>query len=272
MIAAIIVVTILCVASRSPAQGTFSYDPYASILETFVNDNNMVDYATLNRNPAALNEFVAAIGSLEEARFEQWDENRQIAFLINAYNALALKVIIDHYPIEASFFRRFFYPDNSIQQIPGVFDRIEFPVMGRKLTLDNIEHDILRKRYNEPRIHVALVCAAKSCPPLRREPYRGGRLESQLEDQSRRFMNSPQGLRVDRERNTVYLSSIFKWFGEDFIQTHTPESGYGDHGQKERAVLNYAARYRDESVAEYLRGGEYRVQYLDYDWSLNEQG
>ncbi len=195
----------------------------------------------------------------------------KVALWTNAYNALTLKAIIDHYPIKPGLISGIAYPDDSIRQIPGVWDRLEFLVMDRRVTLNEIEHEILRPQFNEPRIHVALGCAAMGCPPLRPEPFTGERLDEQLDDQTRRFLGNPRQFRIDRERGVVYLSSIFQWFGEDFIPTYAPQEGFAGHSDKERTSLNFVSGYLPPEQAEYLRTGDYRIEYLDYDWSLNEQ-
>jgi len=148
------------------ASHEFSVDPYAKALTSYVDDKGMVDYRGLKADHAALDDFTASIAHLDPKVYEGWSERQKIAFWINVYNALTLKAIIDHYPIQASYLKSLIYPQNSIRQIPGVWDKLSFPVMGRNMTLDHIEHAMLRAGFDEPRIHVALVCGAKGCPPL----------------------------------------------------------------------------------------------------------
>lgn len=163
------------------------------------------------------------------------------------------------------------YPKNSIRQIPGVWDELNFPVLGRQLTLNDIEHQIIRKEFPEPRIHLALVCASGGCPPLRGEPYRGETLETQLEDQAKVFLSDPEKFRIDREQNRIYLSAIFDWFKQDFTEKYTTETGFQGGTDAERPVLKFISSYLNEQDAQYLREGKYKIEYLDYDWSLNEQ-
>jgi hypothetical protein len=118
---------------------------------------------------------------------------------------------------------------------------------------------------------MALVCAAMSCPPLRSEPYLGSRLDQQLDDQTRRFLGNRDKFRIDRGQDVVYLSPIFKWFAEDFVKTYAPARNFGRHGKEASAVLNFIAGYLDDRGAQYVRSGDFRVKYMDYDWSLNEQ-
>ncbi len=268
-------------ATAVAAVGDFTYEPYAGVLARHVDGRGMVAYGALKKKPEDLNRFVEALGAVDPETYAAWNDKAKIAFWTNAYNALTLKAIIDHYPIKPGFWKSLAYPKNSIRQIDGVWDKITHEVMGRKMTLDRIEHGILRGRdkklvekygrFYEPRIHVALVCAAMGCPPLRTEPYVGERLDKQLDDQARRFLSHPARFRIDRTGGKVHLSSIFKWFGDDFAKGYTPETGFDGHGKTEKAVLNFCAQYLSPEDAAYLRTGRYKIEYLDYDWSLNEQ-
>ena len=249
----------------------FSYDGYARTLSAQVDGQGIVNYTGLKADRKGLDAFVSSLAALDPEVFGKWSDKEKIAFWINAYNALTLRVIIDNYPIKASFFSALRFPQNSIRQIKGVWDEIQFPVMGRNMTLDNIEHDTLRSQFDEPRIHVALVCAALGCPPLRNEPYSSAKLESQLDDQARRFFKDPGKFRVDREEGRVYLSSIFKWFGGDFVKAYGSGNGFPGKGETERAVLNFASNYLDRDEKSYLEKGGYSISYLPYDWSLNEK-
>jgi hypothetical protein len=250
---------------------TFSYEGYAKTLSAHVDGQGIVNYPELKADRKGLDAFVSSLAALDPELFGKWSDKEKIAFWINAYNALTLRIIIDNYPIKASFFSALRFPQNSIRQIKGVWDEIQFPVMGRNLTLDNIEHDTLRSQFGEPRIHLALVCAALGCPPLRNEPYIPAKLESQLGDQARRFFKDPRKFRVDREDGRIYLSSIFKWFGGDFVKAYGSDKRFPGKGETERAVLNFSSNYVDQDVKSYLETGGYSLSYLPYDWSLNEK-
>ena len=235
------------------------------------NQAGLIDYKSLKNHPDELNQYLRELAMLSEQEYAVWGEADKIAFWINAYNAYTWKAIIDHYPIKSSFLKSALYPKNSIRQIDGVWDKLTFPVMGKHLTLEHIEHQILRKNFNEPRIHVALVCAALGCPPLRKEAFVGEKLEAQLGDQSRQFLAEPGKFRIDRENKVVYLSAIFDWFGDDFIKTYAPERGYEARSPKEKAVLNFIGRYLNSEDRAFLENDTYAVKYLKYDWTLNEQ-
>ena len=249
---------------------SYSHGPYAKALK-HVDDSGLVYYAGLKRDRAELDNYVRAIGFLKPQVYEKWDEPTQIAFWINAYNALTLKAIIDNYPIKATAAGRLAFPAGSIRQIPGVWDKIQFLVMGRKMTLNDIEHKTLRVKFNEPRIHMALVCAAMSCPPLRNEPYDGKRLSAQLDDQTRKFIGNSTKFQLDRKGRTVRLSKIFAWFSDDFVAKHSPSSGFAGHKKAAKASLHFIAGYLSAEDAAWLQNEKYVVKYLSYDWTLNER-
>jgi hypothetical protein len=162
-------------------------------------------------------------------------------------------------------------PANSIRQIPEVWDRLKFKLLGGEKSLNQIENDMLRVWFNEPRIHMALVCAARSCPPLRNEPFEAARLDAQLKDQARRFLSAPSNLRIDRDKGKVHLSRIFNWFGEDFVPTFGTDEQYKGRKAAERAVLNFVAAYLKKGDRVFLREAGIEISYLPYDWSLNEK-
>jgi len=139
-----------------------SYSDYATLLDTHVNDQGLVDYLALQTNRGSLDSFNSSLDQVTQDDYQSWTEAEQIAFWINAYNSFTLQSIIDQNPLKS-----------SIRDILGVWKIRKFPILGQLKTLDNIEHNILRVDFNEPRIHMALVCAAISCPPLRQEPYQG---------------------------------------------------------------------------------------------------
>lgn len=250
-------------ATRPAPRPPLDNAAYARLLERFVDRQGLVDYRGLQQKPQDLKAYVAAIGAVEPARFASWRPSEQIAFLLNAYNALTLASIIEQEPIRA-----------SIRDIPGVWKLKRHTVAGEGMTLDHIEHGILRKRYDEPRIHAALVCAAISCPPLRREPYGGEELNAQLDEQSRLWLTSPQGLVISRgaggEAGTVAISQIFQWFGDDWKRRYATTESFGRHGDQ-GAILNYISGYVSPADRAFLRSGDYRLTHLQYDWSLNQQ-
>jgi hypothetical protein len=249
----------------------FDYSDFADALKINVDNAGMVNYRKLKAEPQKLQVFITQLRNLDRKDFDKWSDNEKIAFWLNAYNALTLKAIIDNYPIKSSFFKSRIYPKNSIRQIAGVWDKIKFKVMGQNLTLGHIEHKILRVKFDEPGIHVAMVCAAMGCPSLRNEPYTGDKLQEQLDDQTRRFLANSAKFKIERANSRIYLSPIFKWFASDFIKKYGPKKSIGRHNKKESAVLKFIASYLDKAQKEYVLAGKFKIKYLKYDWSLNEQ-
>jgi hypothetical protein len=261
-------------SGRASAQG-IDHAGLDTVFAYFVRDGR-VDYAALQQGRASLDEYIAEVSAVTTEQFAVWSEADQIAYLLNAYNAYVLETIIDNYPIKAAgFFKKltspkmFSFPDNSIRQIDGVFDGIPHKVAGTEMTLDGIEHGALRADYNEPRIHFALVCAAVSCPPLREEAFRGEVLDDQLDSQGHIFLNDPRLNRFEADRGEIYLSKIFDWFGDDFRQ-FASDTGY-QRDEKVNGVLTFVSRYLVDRVAGFLGTGEYKVDFLKYDWTLNDQ-
>jgi hypothetical protein len=219
----------------TPALGDL-HAPLDPLLQRYVDDDGRVAYRDLaQHDSAALDAYLAALAAADPS---PWPPPEQIAFWVNAYNAHVLRGVLDGYRAESFFGRMRF------------FSFYEFPVAGRSRSLDDIEHEILRKQFEEPRIHFALVCASTSCPKLRREAYRGPRLDAQLDEQARRFLDDPRRNRFG-PGDAVALSSIFKWFGEDF------DKAAG-------SVSAFVRRYRTVPATP-------RIEYLDYDWTLNAQ-
>ncbi|MHC4740171.1 MAG: DUF547 domain-containing protein [Planctomycetota bacterium] len=241
----------------------------AAVLKSYVNDTGMVNYKQLKTSREKLDTYIASVGKLNVKTYKKWSEKTKIAFWLNVYNAFTLKAIIDNYPIKPSFFKSRFYPKNSIRQIKGVWDKMAFNVMGRGLTLEYIEHKVLRKEFDEPRIHMAMVCAAIGCPLLRNEPYIGEKLDCQLDDQTRKFLANPEKFKIDE--NTLGLSPIFKWFSEDFITKYGSKQNIAKHNKETSAILNFIAAHLKNNNRDYVLKGQFKIKYLKYDWSLNEQ-
>lgn len=227
-----------------------------------------VRYEALKADRGTLAAYVQQLGDISSEAFDSWTREQQMAYLINAYNALVAWTVIDHYPIQRRLSpSALVRPANSVWQIAGFFDGIEHDVAGRRMTLDDIEHAWLRPRYQDPRIHFAIVCAARSCPPLRTDAYTPDRLDAQLEEQARTFYTGDHN-RFDRANSVVELSRIFDWFGEDF-EPLAPQTGFRGEAD-ERGILALGARYLPDATAEWLRSGDYEIRYLDYDWELND--
>jgi hypothetical protein len=206
-------------------------------------------YAGMAAERAALKGYLESLSAVAEIDFERWSREEQMAFLINAYNAFTVEKILTRYPRLASIW-------DFGRLIGNPFKDEFFLLLGEKRSLDWIEHEKLRKRYGEPRIHYAVNCASVGCPMLREQAFVAARLEAQLEEQARRFLS-------DRSRNRVHegrleVSRIFDWFKGDF----EPRPKYFAR------YANLLTDNPDERAA--LAAGKIAFRFLDYDWSLND--
>lgn len=222
------------------------------------------NYAALARERATLKGYLAQLSAVSANEFAAWSRAQRMAFLINAYNAFTLELMLQHYPVK------------SIKDIGGLLDnrwkRRFIPLLGREVSLDEIEHDMLRRpgAYDDVRIHYAVNCASIGCPALRAEAFVAERLSEQLEEQAVRFLS-------DRTRNRaragkLEVSMIFKWFREDWERGL---SGFDGKSPVTRSIETYLARYAkllsdapSEQAA--IAAGQLPVSYLDYDWSIND--
>lgn len=254
------------VVTARPADAAFDHDyrAYGRMLAAHV-DGERVDYARLRASRASLDDVVSAFGAVTTAEEAGWSRDQRLAYWINAYNLFTLRAIVDHYPIRGRWLS--LSPRNSIRQIDGVWTTLRWNAAGRTVTLDDIEHKVLRPLFQEPRIHTAINCASVGCPPLAVEPYVAARLDQQLDAAARRYLASPRGLVVDGA--TLRLSSIFKWYGDDFHARYGP-AGPGGRPLAERALLAFVARYGPPAARAAAGSGTARITFLDYDWSLND--
>lgn len=210
-----------------------------------------LDYAGLAADRADLDAFLA---SLAGVRPEVLSENERLALWINAYNAVVAHFVLERYPgIE------------SVRKVDGFFDRLTYPVAGEERTLDAIETEA---REIDPRVHFAVVCASTSCPDLRGEAFTADRIDRQLEEQTAAFLSDPsKGLRYDAAANDLWLSSIFKWYAGDFTGGSTVVAFFA-RGKVVDWILPHLP---DRRLAETIRARDPSVEYLDYDWSLNDR-
>jgi Protein of unknown function, DUF547 len=245
------------------------YRDYGEVLKTYSKDG-LVDYAALQKNRKGIDQFVKDIGVTTRNEYESWSHDQQLAFWINTYNGWFLQIVIDRYPIRGGRLFGVLYPENSVQRIPGIWDNIKTRAAGREVSLNDIEHKILRPIFKEPRIHFAIVCASISCPVLRSEPFRASSLQGQLEDAARDFVNNPTKVRWDANEKKVEISKIFDWFSEDFA-SFADESWLKLYSKKQAGPVSFVSKYLPAATGETLKNGKVKVDYLDYDWHLNEQ-
>ncbi|MFH1069110.1 MAG: DUF547 domain-containing protein [Candidatus Glassbacteria bacterium] len=256
-------------AAEVSADG-FNWSSYARLLRIYTDGRGLVNYRRLADDREILDNVVADLGAVPVREFSSWDDQSRMAFLINAYNLFTIRAVVDNYPIKRRLLMGLLYPANSIRQIAGVWDELRFQLLGSEVTLDQIEHDLLLGRFNQPRVHMALARASKSCPRLQGEPYTGGQLDSLLEHQTRGFLADPGNFAIDPEKKTVSLSPIFKTYGEDFLRRYASQAQAMGLSEAELAVMNFVSRYVSQQDQRFINSGGYQLEYLDYDWSLNE--
>ena len=246
-----------------------SYRNYHQLLRNHVDDSG-VNYSALKANRTVIDSIVSQFGHVTKSELDNWSIEEQIAYWINAYNVFTLQAIVDHYPIQWRWINFLtLTPRNSIKQIPGVWTDLRWNIAETTMTLDEIEHKTLRPLYQEPRIHMAVNCASISCPPLRSEPYTGAQLNRQLTVAARDYLASQLGMRVDG--STLHVSSIFDWYGEDFVSDYAHLVA-GDRSNKEQAILGFIATYGPSEASTIAQSGQASVRYMRYDWTLNDTG
>ena len=256
--------------TETPDPSKAFWEDYREVLKAYVDPQGLVNYEGLKVDRGKLDHVIEAIGRLDPKVLDGWTTQEQIAFYLNAYNALVLQTIVDHYPVKPTgLFGN--GKTGGIKDLPGALSRAKHQVLGQSMTLDHIEHDILRRQYDEPRVLFALVPASKGGPALRNEPYGGSRLDTQMDEQARRFLAEEANFKIDGTRKRVYLSPIFSWYGVDFIGKYGPKSPFKGYSKKAGADLHFISRHLAASERKTLLNGKFKVEYLGYDWSLNEQ-
>ena len=230
------------------------------LLDVYVRDG-LVYYAALRSERAALDRFLNAIAD------EPPGSAAAKAFWVNAYNALVLQTVIDHYPIRG---RSLNYPSDSIRQIPGAFDARAHRVAGREVTLDEIEVEIL-SALGDPRVFLALGRGAVGSGRLRSEAYQSSRIDAQLEDVVREFATTPQYITLDRLGTEVQASSIFGWRETEFVAAYS-DRGWTDADRSpiERAILSLIEPMLYPSERSFLSANRFTLRYQEFDWRLND--
>jgi hypothetical protein len=231
-----------------------------------------IDYSALAEDSSEFNAYLGQLNSVARSDVDAWSSEQQLAFWINAYNAFTVRAILDHYPITSWTIKGLVAPRNSIIQIPGVWKKLEWKVAGQSLTLDHIEHGLLRPLFKEPRIHFAIVCASIGCPDLRPEAFTFDKLDAQLEEQTKSYLsNSEKGVLLEPQKNRICVTQLFKWFNEDFAVGPANGLQIPERDKKELVALRFISHYLSEpGQVELLQSESLDFDYLPYDWSLND--
>jgi Protein of unknown function, DUF547 len=231
------------------------FTPWDILLRRYVDEQGRVDYRAWNHEqPTALFEWLSGISQINFISNE--DKKEQLALWVNLYNAFTISTILENYPIESI--------RPSILGIPNwlaflrFFQRRIYVVGGKFYSLGDIENQILRKQLQEPRIHFAIVCASIGCPNLRNETYFPAKVNDQLEEDARRFINNPDKVRYDPQADTLYCSKILKWYRQDFLMVAP-------------SIQQYISSYLDNQSLAAGITTKTKIAYLYYDWSLNQR-
>ncbi len=235
--------TCFFIALCSFSQKAPSHQQWDKLLKKYVNEAGMVNYKGIQKDKPELDAYLKTLS--DNAPQKSWSENDQIAYWINAYNAFTVDLILRHYPVK------------SIKDIGGAIYKVNtawdikfIKIGGDKYDLNNIEHKFLRRKFDDPRIHFAIVCASMSCAKLRREAYTGDKLDAQLEDQGRDFLNDKSKNNITADR--AQLSKYFSWYSGDFT--------------KKGSLADFINKYSKTKITD-----KTKITSLDYNWSLNEQ-
>jgi Protein of unknown function, DUF547 len=231
-------------SSKLGVPDSFSHELFDQLLKKHVSATGWVNYQGFKKEEAKLDQYLEKLEKTPPTT--AWSSNEKLAYWINAYNAFTIKLVLNH-------------SSQKIESIKDIGDKIKIPFIntpwdikfinigGKKMDLNNIEHGIIRKQFNEPRIHFALVCAAKSCPPLRNEAFLGEKLDKQLDSQATAFFNDKTKNEISENR--LALSKIMDWYGGDF---------------KGISKIEYINKYAKTKAKK-----EAKITYKDYDWALN---
>ena len=227
----------------------FDHSKFDQVLKRYVDDQGLVDYNGI----AGDHNFSEYMQSLETAKVEELSRDGQLAFWINAYNAITIDKVIKTKPKKSV--RETGFP--GLWTSTKFFTSTEHIVANRRLSPDDIEYQILLQQFGDPRIHFAIICASRGCPPLPRVAYTEANVQRRLEEETKSYLNSARGTRIDRSTNTLYVSKLFDWFSDDFIQ-------------KSGSITAFMRPYLDGEVLSFL-DGKPKISYLKYDWALNGQ-
>lgn len=224
-------------APPAAAPAAFDHSAFDKLLKKYVNSSGRVNYKGFKSEEKAFDAYLARLSHNPPKATDTRAE--QMAFWINAYNAYTIRLILDNYPLK------------SIKDIGEPWKKEFFSIGGTKMSLDDIEHGILRKKFDDPRIHFALVCASISCPALRPEAYTAARLSAQLDAQGRAFLNDAGKNKLSA--SSAQLSNYFNWYKDD----------WNKNGQ---SVVKWVNKYAKTKISDNTKLG-----YMDYNWNLNEQ-
>jgi hypothetical protein len=247
-----------------------SHASFDRLLQRFVDHEGRVNYSALKQDSRDLDQYYHLIATFSPDSHPDLfpSESHKLAYWINAYNATAIKTVLTYYPISSVLDVKppaalFFLSEKS-----GffVFQRLTYG--GKTTSLYYLGNRVIRERFQEPRIHFALNCAALGCPRLPGQAFSGEDLERQLDQETRKFLSEARNFRIDHSGKTIYMSSIFKWYEDDFLNWYQK-----NYSESKASLVNYIALYLTSDKAAELKehGNQYALRFLPYDWGLNDK-
>jgi hypothetical protein len=222
-----------------------SHQIFDELLKKHVSNDGLVNYKGFIEDKEKLEKYLDLLSNNAPDR-QKWSEDQQLSYWINAYNAFTIKLIVDNYPVKSI---KDLDPKVSIPLVNTVWHIKFFKIGGKDASLDEIEHKILRKEFDEPRIHFAINCASVSCPKLLNEAFIPENIDFQLDKVAKSFINDPSRNKI--RANSIEISQIFSWFKGDFT--------------KNGSLIDYLNKYSNVKI-----GPNAKISHLNYDWSLNE--
>ena len=263
LIAALAAAAMAAMAAPGAQQpsGLGSYD---FILDTYVRDG-YVYYRALKSDRRRLDEYVSGLAN---ADVDKLTNAEQIAFWLNAYDALVLRTVINNYPAPR---RSAEYPERSIRQTPGAFERLQHRVAGRMLTLDQIEQTVLSK-FGDPRLYFAIARGSIGGGRLRSEPFAAASLDRQLAEVASECVTRAECMQIDATTNKLMVSAIFSWHEKAFVDAYADKAQalYAARSPIERAILGFVQPKLLQTEKDFLEKNTFQLAYKPFDWSLND--
>jgi hypothetical protein len=272
-VAAAVLLSLIALSIDCCRNAVWAFDPTHKVLDAELHKyttKNGVHYKHWQKHPEILQQYLDSLASLNADEYATLSAQDKAALWLNAYCALTIKVILEHYPIDGT---KSYYPNNSIRQIPNCWESDFINVAGRKLNLWQMYHDVIRKDLKDIRTHFGIFCGANGCS-VQREAYTGAKLDDQLDDAMQKYLADKRNVEVDRTNRKIYVAQVFKWFPLDFA----PDAGFQKFPfpppTDDEIVLAYLSIHGSTDVQHALAGvrnrSEFKVAYRNFDWSLND--
>lgn len=260
---------LLLICSASPAYAAFdqSHAAFSAELSKYV-DQSGIHYRQWKEHPEGLDKYLAQLAAITPEEYERFSEPEKKVLWINAYNAIIIRIVLDHYPIQGG---KPYYPTDSARQIPSLWEAYRYKVAGREVNLYDIEHKIIRREFKDPRMHFLVVCAARGCPGIGSSAYTASSLERDLEKASWQYMTDPKHVQIDPQHKTVRVSKLFEWFPLDFAPLTGLQPFQVPPPSDDEIVVAYVMNFAGKDVQKQFPDyKDVRVIYMPYDWALND--